>query len=51
MKNLKNLKEAKVLNKKEQRMIKGGKRYCSVDYPCPPGQICVNHICVIEILP
>ena len=45
MKNLKNLKGAKLLSKNEQQSIKGGKRLC----PCPPGQVCINGVCWLEL--
>ena len=49
MKKLEKLKSAKVLSKMEQKTIKGGKRYCSEDFPCPFPYTCVGHVC--EVLP
>jgi hypothetical protein len=53
MKNLKDLKEVNLLNKKAQTEILGGKIMCTfhVDTPptCPPGYICVGKGC--ELLP
>lgn len=48
MKELQNLKGTKILSKKEQRFIKGGKRYCSEDYPCPDGYTCIGHVCELS---
>lgn len=49
MKNLKNLKGAKVISKKEQGFIKGGTRQCNVDYnPCPFPWVCIDGECVLS---
>ena len=49
MKDLKNLKGAKMLSKMEQKVIKGGEPYeeCYFDYDCYPlgGSFCVNGRC------
>jgi len=42
MKDLKNLDGAKVLNKKEQQTILGGKIACDTHHDCPPGQCCMG---------
>lgn len=49
MKMLQNLNEAKILSKKEQLSIKGGKLRCT-DHEygaptCPPGYVCVGSGC------
>jgi len=48
MKNLKNLKGAKMLSKMEQKVVKGGSKECYLDGPdplCPVGYWCVNGVC------
>lgn len=45
MKNLKNLRGAKVLSKEEQQVLKGGVRYCDIYNPCGPGMECIGGIC------
>jgi len=45
MKDLKKLKGAKILSKKEQISIKGGKIYCGDGKPCPVGTICNGTWC------
>ncbi|WP_320019064.1 hypothetical protein [Labilibaculum manganireducens] len=44
MKDLQKLNGAKILSKKEQQMVKGG-RACNNEYPCPSGYSCINYIC------
>ncbi|MGD9993165.1 MAG: hypothetical protein AB7S69_07685 [Salinivirgaceae bacterium] len=47
MKNLKDLKGAKVLSKKEQLFLKGGKEYCGDGKPCNnPWDYCNGLYCV-----
>jgi hypothetical protein len=42
MKNLKNLKGAKMISKSEQQSIKGGFTiYCYFNQPCPDGYLCM----------
>ena len=41
MKNLKNLKGAKMLSKNEQQSIKGGTIICSSADDCPPNNLCL----------
>jgi len=49
MKNLKNLKGAKVISKSEQQVIKGGTRQCNVIYnPCTLPWICEDGECVLS---
>ncbi|GEM_PF-2120334 len=53
MKNLKELKGVKLLSKKEQQGISGGKKMCLMGpngYYCPSPYICVNGICVVSPL-
>ena len=53
MENLKSLKGAKVLNKAEQQLIKGGKmpdKKCG-DVVCHPGYICHYGVCRLAIYP
>lgn len=45
MKNLKELKGAKVLSKNEQKAIKGGLMACDSVHLCPKGYCCVNGVC------
>lgn len=49
MKNLKDLKEVNLLNKKAQTEILGGKLMCTyhIDKPatCPDGYVCMNGSC------
>lgn len=47
MKDLKNLKGAKMISKNEQRTIKGGVIYrCVTEADCPEGYGCLRGICV-----
>jgi len=32
----------KALNKAEQKMINGGKKYCDSNFACPSGECCKN---------
>ena len=45
MKNLKNLKGAKMLSKMEQITIKGGLACHPIDYSCPGNEICCHNLC------
>jgi len=45
MKDLKNLKGAKMLSKMEQKVIKGGKIYCGDGAPCPTNYRCIGIWC------
>ena len=45
MKELKNLKNAKVLSKMEQKAIKGGLACVEPDDWCPTGAYCCNGLC------
>ena len=45
MKELKNLANAKILSKKEQQSVKGGKRQCNPDGTCPTGWTCIGGTC------
>lgn len=46
MKNLKNLKDAKVLSKIEQKAVKGGTCFCETDDDCPGDYYCFINICI-----
>ena len=45
MNNLKILSGARTLNTEEKQAIKGGKRYCDENFPCPEGYSCINNMC------
>ncbi|WP_164977427.1 hypothetical protein [Ancylomarina salipaludis] len=45
MKKLQNLTEAKILSKKEQQVVKGGKMQCYADGTCPAGWTFINGTC------
>ncbi len=47
MKNLKNLKGAKLLSKNQQQSIKGGRKYCNQQQDCPEGYACMNNMCYL----
>jgi hypothetical protein len=40
MKDLKKIKDAKVISKMEQKAIKGGACFCETDADCPEGYYC-----------
>jgi hypothetical protein len=50
MNNLKKLQGAKILSKQEQQVVKGGKRYCSIDEPCSGGYVCIDHVCELQMI-
>ncbi len=44
---MKNLKGIKMLSKKEQQSINGGRKACNFfSQFCPPGQCCSNGLCM-----
>lgn len=45
MKKLESLKGAKVLNKEEQKCLKGGVTHCDATHPCPKGLECIQSFC------
>ena len=45
MKDLQKLAGAKILSKKEQQEVKGGKMQCPVDGKCPSPMQCIDGIC------
>ena len=53
MRNLKELKGAKLLSKKEQQAISGGKKMClwgPDGMYCPAPYVCIDGICVLSPL-
>ncbi len=44
MKNLKKIKAAKQLSKKQQKSLKGGRPAC-INGKCPPGYMCIRGTC------
>ncbi|MUP39717.1 MULTISPECIES: hypothetical protein [Labilibaculum] len=45
MKDLQKLNGAKILSKKEQQTVKGGKMQCYADGTCPAGWTCISGTC------
>ncbi|MUP39719.1 hypothetical protein [Labilibaculum euxinus] len=50
MKYLQKLAGAKILSKKEQQTVKGGKMQCYADGTCPAGWTCIHGTCERYIL-
>ncbi|MUP39718.1 hypothetical protein [Labilibaculum euxinus] len=49
MKDLQKLAGAKILSKKEQQTVKGGKLGCDTNNPCPDGYKCIGGTCEREV--
>lgn len=50
MKKLQQLTGAKILSKKEQQSVKGGKLGCDLNNLCPQGYTCIGGTCERELV-